>query len=186
MKRIALAASLVLVGIVLAGALSAGRACAHDPRFACSPRPASNPIVVEDPAKSWAFYGDLAAGQEDRYTVIAHGALRVPVQVLLDARDAANPARPIALVTGSANRLIARLDLSKSTAFYEPFSRVSYLASPGRTIALEAGTSTVVVSMRGGSAPQRYVFAIGSEERFGVAEMPYLLGAVYRIHQRKF
>ncbi len=185
-KRIAIAALLVLAGIVAAGALSAGRACAHDPRFACSPRPASNPVVVGDPAKSWAFYGDLAAGQEDRYALISPRTLRVPAQVLVDSRDAANAARPVAVITGSDKREIGRLDLSNATTFYEPFSRVSYLASPERTIVLPAGTSTVVVSMRGGSAPQRYVFAVGEEERFSLLEMPYLLGAVYRIHERKF
>ena len=47
-------------------------------------------------------------------------------------------------------------------------------------------TSTVVVSMQGGSTPQRYVFAVGEEERFSLLEMPYLLGAAYRIHERKF
>lgn len=44
----------------------------------------------------------------------------------------------------------------------------------------------MVIAMRGGSKPQRYAFAIGREERFTLLELPYIAGALYRIHARKF
>lgn len=171
---------------IVAGAFSAETACAHDPRFACSARDASHPVVVSDPAKSWAFYGRLAQGQEDHYSVQARAKTSVPVSILLDARDAANPARPVASVYDAAGTMIERITLSSPVKFYEPFSRVRYLTSGEREITLAQGSSTVVITMRGGSKPQRYAFAIGRDERFSVLELPYIAGAIYRIHTRKF
>jgi hypothetical protein len=185
-RRALVVIAIALLVVVGAGALSAGRACAHDPRFACSPRSAANPVVVSDPQKSWAFYGHLAAGQEDRYVIETAKAVAVPVQLLLDQRDDANPARPIATIASVSGRTVATIDLDRAQAFYEPFSQVSYLESAQRLIRLKAGTSTITVTMHGGGAPQRYALAIGSDERFSVFEIPYLLGAVYRIHTRRF
>ena len=91
MKRALLLIAAVFAVVVGAGMLSATRACAHDPRFACSPRAADRAIVVADPGKSWAFYGRLGSGAEDRYEIDATHALTVPVQVLIDQRDAGFP-----------------------------------------------------------------------------------------------
>ena len=182
-----------VIGILLAvalvitvGVFSAGTACAHDPRFACSARSADHPIVVSDPQKSWAFYGRLAQGQEDHYAVLARTSARVPLSLLLDVRDAANPARPIASVYDNAGAVVKRITFSRPGTFYEPFSRVHYVTTGEREILFAPGRSTVVVAMRGGSQPQRYAFAIGRDERFGVLELPYMAGAIYRIHTRKF
>lgn len=184
--RVVIAVLVVLALVITAGALSAGTACAHDPRFACSPRDAAHPIVVSDPAKSWAFYGRLGEGQEDHYSIQARAKTRVPISILLDVRDAGNRARPVASVYDGAATIVDRIALSNPTSFYEPFSRVHYLTSGEREITLARGRSTVVIVMRGGSAPQRYVFAIGRDERFGLLELPYVAGALYRIHMRKF
>lgn len=185
-KRVVIATLVALAVLVIAGAFSAGTACAHDPRFACSPRDADHPIVISDPAKSWAFYGRLAEGREDRYSIRASARIRVPLSILLDVRDAANTARPVASIYNAAGSLRTRIDLSSPARFYEPFSRVHYLTSGEREITFPQGRSTIVVAMRGGSEPQRYAFAIGRDERFGLLEMPYLAGALYRIHTRKF
>lgn len=181
---IAILAALALISVV--GAFSAKTACAHDPRFACSPREAADSIVVSDPAKSWAFYGRLAEGQEDHYSIRAGAKVRVPISILLDVRDAANPARPVASVYDGAGNIVERITLSNPASFYEPFSRVHYLSSRERKITLGHGFATVVIAMRGGAAPQRYAFAIGRDERFSLLELPYLAGALYRIHTQKF
>jgi hypothetical protein len=107
------------------------------------------------------------------------------VQLLVDQRDAVNPARPAATISASG-RALATIDLVRAQAFYEPFSGVTYFESPARVVAFPAGTSTITVTMHGGGTAQRYVLAVGSQERFSVWEMPYLLGAVYRIHTRRF
>lgn len=174
------------IAVVCAGALSAGRACAHDPRFACSPRDANHPIVVADPQKSWAFYGRLGAGERDRYAIETPHAVAVPVQLLVDERDAANPARPVAAVSDASGRALGTIELTQTQSFFEPFSRVTYIESPDRLVRFPAGRSTIDVTMLGGTQSQRYALAIGSDERFSPWEMPYLLGAIYRIHGRKF
>lgn len=186
MKRALVLIAIVLLALFCAGVLSAARACAHDPRFACSPRDASNPVVITDPQKSWAFYGHLEGGRQDFYEIETPKTVDVSVQLLVDRRDADNPARPVARVADASGRLIATIDLVRMHQFYEPFSRVTYLESPDRIVRLPAGTSTVVVGMRAGAAPQRYTLAIGSDERFSILEIPYLLGAVARIHARRF
>lgn len=185
-RRVVTAILVALALIVGAGALSARTACAHDPRFACSPREAAHPIVVTDPAKSWAFYGRLAQGEEDHYSIQARAKTRVSISILLDVRDAGNPARPVASVYDSAGRVADRIALSTPASFYEPFSRVDYLSSGERDIMLPQGRSTIVIAMRGGSEPQRYAFAIGRAERFSILDLPYVAGALYRIHARKF
>lgn len=185
MKRAAVLLALALLVVVAAGALTAGRACAHDPRFACSPRD-TDPIIVTDPQKSWAFYGRVNADTEDRYEIQTRLGATVPVQLLVDERDAGNPARPIAIVTAPSGREIATLDLGRGRPFFEPFSRVTYVAGATRNVTFPAGTSLIRVTMLGGTVAQRYTLAIGSEERFGIGEIPYLVGALYRIHARRF
>ena len=185
-RAIVLVVAIVIGMVFIGGALSAGRACAHDPRFACSPRDKANPIVVTDAQKSWAFYGDLRSGEYDRYVAKTTHSLAVPMQVLVDKRDTANPARPVATVADASGKTLAVVNFSRVQSFFEPFSRVTYLASVVRTVALPPGQSTIVVTMHGGAARQRYTLALGRDERFSVLEMPYLFGAVYRVHARNF
>jgi len=76
--------------------------------------------------------------------------------------------------------------MNRSESFYEPFSRVRYLSSVERSVQLNAGTYDFVVGMYGAPSAQRYTLALGSEERFTVAELPFVLGAVVRIHNRGY
>jgi hypothetical protein len=185
LRRLLLVALLCSVGLAVAGILSAGVACAHDPRFACSPRPQSNPIVVRDVAKSWAYYGRLSGGERDYYSLATAITVHVPLSLLVDVRDAGNLARPRLSLFDDRHRAVATVDLRHSEHFYEPFSHVRYLSSDPRAVRLLPGKYTMVVSMEGGSQPQRYVAAIGEKERFGLLELPYVTGAIYRIHNRK-
>ena len=184
MKRLLVALAFLVAVTLVSGVLSASVACAHDPRFACSPRDA-RPVVIADPEKSWAFYGHLAPGRPDRYLVRAPAAFAVPVQLLVDRRDAANPARPLATIVDGSGKTLATIAIDRNDTFFEPFSRVTYLESPDRIVRFPAGTTWIDVAMHGGDS-QRYTLAVGSEERFSALEVPYLLGAVYRIHARSF
>ena len=180
---------MVAVGIwFVAGWSDAGRACAHDPRFACSPRPATNPITISDPQKSWAFYGRLTPGQTDTYTVAAGTGVTVPWQLLIERSDEGNAARPHAIVRNQQGQMIASLDLRSDATqtFFEPFSGTKYLATLAKSLTLPPGTSTITVSMLQGSAPQRYVMALGQDERFGLGEIPYVLGAIHRVKTRGY
>ena len=177
---------IVFAALFVVGYLSAKDACAHDPRFACSPRSGERSIVVDDPQKSWAFYGHLRQNEEDHYRIDVRQPLRVPWSVLVDERDARNPARPQVVVQDASGRKIAVLNLDRPVAFYEPFSRERYLSSKDALLELQPGSYVAIVRMRGGDSSQRYAFAIGESEQFGVAEIPYVFGAVSRIRSLRY
>jgi hypothetical protein len=185
LRKTFLSALTVLAVIVAISIGSAQVACAHDPRFACSPR-AANPIRIPDPSKSWAYYGHLGAGQSDLYRFSISKALAVPWNVLLDQRDAATPGRPVAIMTDGAGHVVAEANLDRPVTFYEPFSREHYLTSPDRTLHLRPGRYEVRVSMPGANEAQRYTLAIGEAERFSPLEVPYLIGAILRIRAQHY
>ncbi|HYL28244.1 MAG TPA: hypothetical protein VEW74_10460 [Candidatus Nitrosotalea sp.] len=165
---------------------AAQRACAHDPRFVCSPRTAAQPVRIPDASKSWAYYGGLAANQSDEFTFTLTRSAAVPWTLLLDTRDVKNPARPAAALFDSQGRVIAGLDFAGGwSRFYEPFSRESYLQSGIDQLNLSPGTYRIVVTMSG-TARQRYVMAIGEAERFSPLEIPYVAGAVARIRAQRY
>lgn len=178
--------SAVLASWFAFGYFSAQRACAHDPRFACSARPASRAVPIDDAKKSWAFYGSLQPGQSDYYSFIVATSADVPCSLLVDVRDAANRARPRAVIYGSQNVPLAEVAFNTPKAFYEPFSRETYLQSPVRALRLPPGRYTVVVSMAARERRQRYVLAIGAEERFSPLEIPYVIGAISRIRALRY
>ncbi len=171
----------VFLAIFAVGFLSARDACAHDPRFVCSPRSTARPVIVDDPQKSWAFYGHLRPGEEDHYRIEVRKPLHVPWSLLIDARDTGNPARPEAILYDGTGRRLAQLDLVRPVRFYEPFSRERYLSSRAAVLDLLPGTYAAVVRMRGGDSSQRYTLAIGESEQFSLTEIPYVLGAIARI-----
>uniref|UniRef100_E6Q7Y7 Uncharacterized protein n=1 Tax=mine drainage metagenome TaxID=410659 RepID=E6Q7Y7_9ZZZZ len=177
-------ALLLLLAWLGSGYIGAQRACAHDPRFACSPRDTARAIRITDPTKSWAFYGRLAPGQHDRYRFTLQRAATVPWNLLIEKTDAANSARPVAILTSDSGAVLARATLAHEQSFYEPFSRIKYLSSPPVSLHLAPGKYRIEVVMHGPGSPQRYVMAIGSQERFGLWEIPYVLGAIHRIRTR--
>ncbi|MDQ2991303.1 MAG: hypothetical protein M3R30_00580, partial [Candidatus Eremiobacteraeota bacterium] len=153
----------------------------HDPRFACSPRGEANAIAIADATTSWAFYGHLKTGQADVYAFTLRSPATVPWNLLVDERDAGNLARPAATLSSPVGKIVAGTDFGRQETFYEPFSRERYASTRVRTLRLAAGTYRIVVTMEGGSAEQRYTLAVGSAERFGIADVPYVLGAIHRI-----
>lgn len=171
---------------LIVGISSAQTACAHDPRFACSPRAADNAVRIPDPAKSWAYYGRLAPGATDTYTFDVPRQLGVPITLLVETADASNAARPALTIRNAAGKTAVAVDFARSQTFHEPFSGLDYLTTPDHVYVLEPGRYTAAVTMQGGISPQRYVFAIGSAEKFGLAEIPYVLGAVHRVKTRGY
>lgn len=180
LRKVTLGALSVVVLIAVVSMSSAQVACAHDPRFACSPR-ATNPIIIPDPSKSWAYYGHLDPGQTDVYRFTVPSLLAVPWNVLLDQRDAATAGRPAATITDGAGRVVATANLDHAKTFFEPFSRESYLISPDQTLHLRPGKYDVRVFMPGATGRQRYTLALGEAERFSPLEIPYVAGALLRI-----
>lgn len=183
--RVALAGAIAVALWLVLGITGAQTACAHDPRFACSPRSPERPIPITDPTKSWAFYGRLSPAAQDVYTMHLAEQTRVPIALLMETSDESNPARPsLQLVRGP--QLVASIPFHTATPFYEPFSGTHYLTTSPRTLDLPSGDYVATISMSGGDAPQRYVMAIGSQERFSFGEIPYVLGSILRIRARGY
>ncbi|MGC1381120.1 MAG: hypothetical protein WA814_08885, partial [Candidatus Baltobacteraceae bacterium] len=185
-SRAALVIALAMIGWFAFGWLSAQTACAHDPRFACSARDGQHAIPIRDPGKSWAYYGRLKSGEFDTYALAVRRESPIPVNLLIESADAAAPGRPRAVVRDQSGSVIATVSFDRSQPFYEPFSRISYLATPVRQLRLLPGLYAVAVTMDRAPSPQRYVLAIGSAERFGIGEIPYVLGAIHRIRARGY
>jgi hypothetical protein len=185
-KRVLVALALAVIVWFAFGWLSAQTACAHDPRFSCSPRDAHHAILIPDPQKSWAYYGRLSRGQTDAYRIVLRDRLTVPLSVSIEKSDAANPGRARVLVRDSAGHAVATVSFDRVQTFYEPFSRISYLTTANRQLLLSPGTYSIAVTMDRASLPQRYVLAVGSSERFTVGELPYVVGAVHRIRARGY
>ena len=185
-SRILAALALAAILWFAVGWLDAQTACAHDPRFSCSPRDAQHAVVIPDPQKSWAYYGRLARGQRDIYRVVLRDTLALPLSVSVETPDTVNPGRPRVVVSDSFHRAIARVPFDRVQAFYEPFSRISYLTTPNLELSLPPGTYSITVTMDRATLPQRYVLAVGASERFTVGEIPYVLGAIHRIRVRGY
>lgn len=142
--------------------------------------------MIPDPQKSWAYYGRLARGQRDVYRVVLRNRLTVPLSISIEKADEVNPGRPHVVVRDSSARAVATVPFDRVQAFYEPFSRISYLTTPSRELQLSSGTYSIAVTMDGATLPQRYVLAVGSLERFTLGEIPYVIGAVHRIRAREY
>lgn len=183
--RIALVFGVALAIWVAIGCFSAQVACAHDPRFVCSPRAAEHAVAIPDAGKSWAYYGGLAPGQSDAFVLRVDRSIAVPWNLLVDVRDAGNPARPVGTLYGAAGHAIASVAFSGNRSFFEPFSRESYLESPSVTLRLTPGSYSLFVRMSSGPR-QRYVMAIGEAERFSPLEIPYVVGAIARIRALRY
>lgn len=188
-RRVASVTLFFVIAIVVwfgIGFLTAQSACAHDPRFICESTTGTKETHITDPLKSWAFYGHLAPGQSDRFEFTLEKTAAIDWSLLVDQRDRTNPARPSATLVSDRGRAIATLEFTDAQPFYEPFSRESYMTTAPSTVSLQPGRYTVKVVMRGGSKAQRYTFAIGYEERFGLEELPYVFGAIHRIRAQRY
>ncbi|MEO9264627.1 MAG: hypothetical protein ABI282_11080 [Candidatus Baltobacteraceae bacterium] len=126
----------------------------------------------------------MADGGSDYYQFDLPAQLTVPVNLLVDERDATNAARPALSITRDGTT-VARINFRHAEKFYEPFSREAYIAAPERKLLLPAGHYVLTVTM-GGVAAQRYTLAIGEAERFSVFEIPYVLGAIHRIRNLQY
>ena len=177
---------ILVVVIVITGVLSARGACAHDPRFVCSPRDETHAVTVPDPGKSWAFYGGLQGTQVDTFKFHVSATLDVPVSLLVDTRDRSNPALPVATISNDLGRPVAQIDFAGASEFYEPFSHLSYLQTKERTLKLQPGSYSVYIRVRAAAVRQRYTFAMGAAERFSIFEIPYVGGAILRIRSQDY
>ncbi len=163
------------------GFFAAQRACASDPQFTCSPRDLAHPVEVTDASHAQAYYGVLSSGERDIYRLTIASATSLPLALLIPAGQAAGPARPLATVIDAKGETVANMTMQATQPFFDSGTRMDYVESRA-TIALDPGTYSIYVGVNAAITPQRYVLAIGTDTAFNPAELPYILGSIYRIH----
>lgn len=173
---------------------------AHRPVFVrAEARMPSTAVTIPDPNISWAFYAVLPTpGTRQFYRLQGRAGQVIFVQLLVPLRSGLRAEPPRAAVIGPtgadsialwysaspASSRAAAGDLSTAgvyraqsriddrVGFYERFSQTRYDQYPPLRVVLpEDGTYWIVVSSTGRAAGA-YVLAVGTEEIFGIHDLP--------------
>jgi len=148
--------------------LSCSLVFAHQPRIAFDKEISfSNPIVVESPEISKAYYGELN-GEPDYYRIESSEEFNLYLNILTpDLPDSRTDF--IAEVIHN-NETIILLDGTDQewTAFFEPFARDNYLKGPEFEETISSGSYIIKISNKENSG--RYSLAVGKIESFTPVE----------------
>jgi hypothetical protein len=125
----------------------------------------NNPIVVQNPEISQAFYGNLN-GQPDYYKITSDKPFELFVNILVPQSPGISSDFVSAQVTDSSGKPIAMLDGTKSewTPMFEEFGGDYYLQGPEFTKNVSAGTYYIKVFNANNTG--KYSIAIGAIESF--------------------
>lgn len=141
-------------------------AFAHQPRLVWETNTSKeNPIVIETPEISQAFYGELK-GEHDFYVINADEPFSLYLNVLIPEIDEVSADISVKVTKG--NEVVYYLDGidAEWTSFYEEFAGDNYLKGPEARLDAAKGTYDVeVISL---DNEGKYVLAVGEEERFGL------------------
>ena len=139
---------------------------AHQPRLEVGVNSSmNNPIVVQNPEISQAFYGNLN-GQPDYYSITSDKPFKLFVNILVPQSPGISPDFVSAQVTDSSGKPIALLDGKKSEwmPLFEEFGGDYYLQGPEFTQNVSAGTYYIKVFNANNTG--KYSIAIGDIEAF--------------------
>jgi hypothetical protein len=155
--------SLVILLILF---LSICAVSAHQPRLEVGINSSmNNPIVVQNPEVSQAFYGDLN-GQPDYYKITSDKPFKLYVNLLVPQSPGISGDFVSAQITDSSGKAIALLDGTKSnwTPMFEEFGGDYYLQGPEFVQNVNAGTYYIKVFNANNSG--KYSLVIGNIESF--------------------
>ena len=146
--------------------LSVCAVSAHQPRLEAGVNSSiNNPIVVQNPEISQAFYGNLN-GQPDYYQITSNKPFELYVNILVPQSPGINPDFVSAQVTDSSGKTIAFLDGKNSEwmPMFEEFGGDYYLQGPAFDQNVSSGTYTIKVFNANNTG--KYSIAIGNIEAF--------------------
>jgi hypothetical protein len=148
--------------------VSADAAHAHQPRIAFGARHSFfNPIVIEKPEISKAYYGELA-GNADYYRIDSGSPYQLYLNILVPDRRDSRLDMHVDVVSDNKTLLKLTGKGFHWTRFFEPFGRDSYLKGPELDWRLRQGTYYIKVSNKGNQG--KYALAVGSIESFPLTE----------------
>jgi len=155
--------SLIILSVLL---LSFCAVSAHQPRLEVGTGSSiNNPIVVQNPEISQAFYGNLN-GQPDYYKITSDKPFKLYVNILVPQSPGTSGNFVSAQITDSSGKNIMLLDGAKSdwTPIFEEFGGDYYLQGPEFTKNVPAGTYYIKVFNANNTG--KYSIAIGDIESF--------------------
>ena len=148
--------------------LGAGRAYAHQPRISFGARHTFlNPIVIEKPEVSKAYYGILT-GEPDYYRIDSPKPYQFYLNILVPDRRDSSLDWNVDVVSNNKTLLRLKGKGYKWERFFEPFARDRYLKGPDLDWRLRQGTYYIKVYNKGNRG--KYSLAVGSIESFPVGE----------------
>lgn len=143
---------------------------AHQPRLEVGINSSmNNPIVVQNPEISQAFYGNLN-GQPDYYKINSDKPFELYVNILVPQSPGISGNFISAQITDSSGKTIALLDGTKSnwSTMFEEFGGDYYLQGPELTQNVSAGTYYIKIFNANNTG--KYSMAVGDIESFPADE----------------
>ena len=160
----------LITGLILILFLSIGTLSAHQPRLdTTNTVSVENPIIVDNPEISQAFYGQLN-GKPVYYQINSDKPFKLYVNLLVPTSPGQGGEFISAEVTDSSGKVVMFLNGTNSTwtPYFEEFGGDYYLKGPEDTIQVPAGTYNIKVFNSQNQG--KYSIAIGKIEAFPVNE----------------
>ena len=143
---------------------------AHQPRLETGVNVSlKNPIVIETPEVSQAFYGDLQ-GQPDYYKISSDEPFKFYLNLLVPASPGIPPDFISAELLDSSGNVLITIDGQNSTwePYFEEFGGDYYLKGPETRANLTAGT--YYIKIYNSKNQGKYSIAVGEIESFPIDE----------------
>ena len=160
----------LIIGIILFLFLSVFAVSAHQPRLDTGTNvTVENPIIVDNPEISQAFYGQLN-GKPVYYQIKSDKSFQLYVNLLVPTSPGLGGEFVSAEVTDVSGNVIMFLNGTNSTwsQYFEEFGGDYYLKGPEATLQVPAGTYTIKVFNSQNQG--KYSIAIGKIETFPANE----------------
>ena len=175
---------IAVIFVLLVASISV--ACAHQPRLVIGDNASNdNPIVIQNPEVSQAFYGELQ-GQPNYYQIKSDNQFKFYLNLLVPASPGIPPDFISAQVLDSSGNVILTLDGTNSTwkSYFEEFGGDYYLKGPETRADLPAGTYYIKIFNTDNQG--KYNIAIGEEESFPIDETMKALVTIPLIKEQFF
>lgn len=160
----------LILGIILVFFISLCSVSAHQPRLDTETTVSvENPIMVENPEVSQAFYGELN-GKPVYYQIKSDKPFQLYINLLVPASPGIGGEFVSAQVTDSSGNVVMYLNGTNSTwtPYFEEFGGDYYLKGPEAILQVPAGTYTIKVFNSQNQG--KYSIAIGKIETFPANE----------------
>lgn len=161
---------ILVAGLILVLFLSIGAISAHQPRLDTETTVSvENPIIVDNPEISQAFYGQLN-GKPVYYQIKSDEAFQLYVNLLVPSSPGQGGEFISAEVTDASGKVILFLNGTNSTwtPYFEEFGGDYYLKGPEATLKVPAGTYNIKIFNSQNQG--KYSVAIGKIEAFPANE----------------